>query len=114
MMRRLLRQRLPLIALLLASFLLVPVLDSVLCASDSLPSHALSQVSPADGDKPDTADSPRHADDSCSHGHCHHSSTHVPPGTLAVISSRLISTSLPDRQHFASRTLDGLIRPPRA
>lgn len=103
------------VALLLATFVAIPVADMFLCASESVDaqivmadSHDESVDSQSNGSDSDSGH------DACSHGHCHHIYAHIPPGTAPKTESLNSTHQWPASDALASRTPDRLMRPPKA
>lgn len=104
-------------ALLIAAFVVVPLVDAAFCALEDEIAHVSIA---ADGDSQpgyqvqDEGSPFTTVDGHCDHGHCHHTTSHVcatSSGTAPV--GRLIY-QLADYQKAVSYTPDGLIRPPKA
>lgn len=109
-MRILFRHRLAVMALLLATFVVIPIADAVLCASEG--GDTYSYVETHSDDSRDEGSDFDHG--ACSHGHCHHTHAHVPPHSAAHAASLPLALQRPDSDAIASHTPDGLRRPPKA
>lgn len=98
------------VALLLATFVAISVADMFLCASESVDAHYVMADS-----HDESVDSQSNGSDSDSgHGHCHHIYAHIPPGTAPKTESLNSTRQWPASDALASRTPDGLMRPPKA
>lgn len=109
-MRILFRHRLAVMALLLATFVVIPIADSFLCASEV--GDAYSYVETHSDDTRDNGSDSGHG--ACSHGHCHHTHALPPPNSALKTTSLHSARHWPDSDAIASHTPDGLKRPPKA
>ncbi|MCD9033702.1 hypothetical protein LDO32_18480 [Luteimonas sp. Y-2-2-4F] len=104
------RLRRTLLAVLLAMLVVVPAVEAAVCLVEDATAHAV------DGGAlpmPDDDAGASH-DDACAHGHCHHGASHAPPrAVLRAAVPQAAAPRWPDADRFASRTPDGLKRPPR-
>lgn len=102
-------------ALLLATFVVVPIADAALCAFEAADTHAYHEIDDThlDGDTDDSqAQGSGYGHGPCSHGYCHHTSLSPEPMTTA--SPCLVHHWPPDIDAISSHMPDGLKRPPRA
>ncbi|RAJ98296.1 hypothetical protein B0I24_10547 [Aliidiomarina maris] len=97
-------------ALLLATFVVIPMADAVLCASEG--GDTYSYVETHSDDSKDKDSDFGHG--ACSHGHSHHTYDHVPPRSAVEVASLPLAHQWPDSDAIASHTPDGLMRPPKA
>ena len=98
------------VALLLATFVAIPVADMFLCASESVDAHYVMADS-----HDESVDSQSNGSDSDSgHGHCHHIYAHIPPDTAPKTESLNSTHQWPASDALVSRTPDRLMRPPKA
>ncbi|AMN47043.1 hypothetical protein ACG33_08025 [Steroidobacter denitrificans] len=110
-----LRHRLMVMALLLATFVAIPVADMFLCAFESIDAHYVMADSHDEGGDSQNNGSDSDKDhDACSHGHCHHIYAHAPPGTAPKTEPLNLTHQWPASTALASRTPDELMRPPKA
>lgn len=106
-------------ALLLLVFTFAPAVDALLCGSEDVPA-ATAQVSVGEVavglDHTDKTQHGKAAGDVCSHGHCHHSASAVPPmsAVLAVNDLRPLTLSSETGGVPPSNVPDGPKEPPRA
>lgn len=101
-------------ALLLATFVVIPMADTFLCASEIVDAHSSAELlvdADDSGSKGSGSDNDHGA---CSHGHCHHAQAHVSPNTAPAAVSLQLAHKWPANDAIASHTPDGLIRPPKA
>jgi hypothetical protein len=100
-----------LLALLVAVFVLAPVVDAAACGSEIEPAHASSSI-----DQPSQPDDGPSGDHSlCAHGHCHHGGAVLPYPTEpdATRTHFEAPTLKPNKAPLASHSPSGLKRPPR-
>lgn len=109
-MRILFRHRLAVMALLLAAFVVIPMADAVLCASEG--GDTYSYVETHSGDSKDKDSDFGHG--ACSHGHSHHTYAHASPPSAVEVASLPLAHQRPDSDAIASHTPNGLRRPPKA
>ena len=109
-MRILFRHRLAVMALLLAAFVVIPMADAVLCASEG--GDTYSYVETHSGDSKDKDSDFGH--DACSHGHCHHTHAHVSTNSAPKTASLHMTHAWPESDALASHTPNGLRRPTKA
>jgi hypothetical protein len=115
MVRILLGHRLAVMALLLATFVVIPMADAVLCASESVDTHSYVDLHDDDGDsRSNKGSGADYEHDACSHCHCHHTHAHVSPNFAPKTASLQLAHAWPDSDAIASHTPDGLRRPPKA
>jgi hypothetical protein len=110
MMRILFRHRLAVMALLLAVFVVIPMADAVLCASEGGDAYSYVETHADDG-KAHGADA---GHGGCSHGHFHHPYAPVPPHSAVEAIALAVTPQRPDSAVIASHTPEGLKRPPKA
>jgi len=99
-------------ALLLATLIVIPMADAVLCASEGGDTYSHVETHSDSDDSKDKGSGFGHS--ACSHGHCHHTHAHVPPNSAAETASLPLAHQRPDSDAIASHTPDGLMRPPKA
>ena len=95
-------------ALLLATFVVIPMADAFLCASEGGDTYSYVETHSYDS---------KDKDSDFGHGacsHCHHTYDHVPPRSAAEAASLPLAHQRPDSDAIASHTPDGLMRPPKA
>ena len=100
-----------LLALLVAVFVLAPVVDATACGSEVAPAHATSSI-----DLPSQPNDGPSGDHSlCAHGHCHHGGAVLPYPTQPDATRTHFETPTlkPVAAPLASHSPSGLKRPPR-
>ncbi len=112
MVHTFIRHRLMVVALLLATFVAMPVADMFLCASESVDAHYV--MADSHDESVDSQSNGSDSDSGHSHGHCHHIYAHIPAGTAPKTESLNSTHQWPASDALASRTPDGLMRPPKA
>lgn len=97
------------LALLFATFIVIPVADEILCAAEGSEGYSyIENVDIGEG----SGFSLGH--DTCSHGHCHHLHAHAAPHSMTE-TAFLIPVHQPSNSSiFSSHTPERLKRPPRA
>ncbi|MFA7681030.1 MAG: hypothetical protein WCY07_12890 [Pigmentiphaga sp.] len=110
--------KLMILALLLAVFMIVPLIESGLCAAEYQVSHASALMEDSAGavqdEGQDASQQLNGSNGHCEHGHCHHLSpplTSVSP-PLDLIGASAHRPAVPNA--LFSRIPDTLIRPPKA
>jgi hypothetical protein len=111
MLRNTFGLRLATAVLLIASFIIGPVVDSATCAVESGDAHSFVQTE-AEHANEGAADSD-HGNGCCCHQHCHHTPAQVPRDSTAAATPRDPAGARPDGVALASYTPGGLIRPPK-
>lgn len=105
-------------ALLLATFVVIPVADLSLCATESADAHSVMAGSYDKNDKKESeqnnGSSSDNGHDACSHGHCHHIFAHISPSATPKVQFLNLMHPWPASDALASRIPDGLMRPPKA
>ena len=99
------------VALLLAAFFIVPVSEAISCAGETDTVNLL--VSLDDVTHQDNQND-RGDIDTCSHGHCHHTTAHM-RSTLQVSFDPIgaLLSQRPDENELYAHSPDRLIRPPK-
>lgn len=101
-----------LLALLLATFVVIPIAEMTLCAFESADAH--SYLGAGDTGSGDDSSGYDDGPETCSHGHCHHTHAYVPAGSTTPVTSAYLAHRWADHDAGASRAPDGLKRPPKA
>ena len=102
------------VALFLATFIVIPMADAFLCASEGGDTHSYVQIHSDGDDSRGNGSGSDYDPDACSHGHCHHTHAHVSPNSALKTTSLHLAHQRPDSDAIASHTPDGLRRPPKA
>lgn len=101
-------------ALLLATFIVVPMAGVFLCASESGDRHSYVEIYSADDDSRDKSSGSDYSHGVCGSGHCHHVHDQVASTSASEVTSLHVAHQWPASDAITPHTPNGLIRPPKA